>query len=356
LEKQVLGNDFQSRPDQPVLAGDSKAINLGSPVEVGLVRFTPPALTQPNQLSENATFNARESLALELDSPVVEAQALPQTPTEPLGEPQQNSACDPELGCLRLQPSVPPTSARQPSLYLIPRLDFFNSDNIFSLAADRNPIGDSLIRPGLTLFANPSIGNGTYLVTSVTGNLIKYVNEGQFNYNELLLRAGVFRVLNRQMSAEIGWSNQQLFIASNDLPGFTYGERFLNDQVVRLELNRLDQLTKSLNLRSFYQFRLGFAEPTDLSRIGNTVFLSLGYDIKPKLQIGFDYLFFIANYTQQQRQDLYNQIAARLTYSALRNFQINIFAGYSFGSSTAPGIDYDGFTLGFNLNLNLEVL
>ncbi|NJN88107.1 MAG: hypothetical protein HC881_19695 [Leptolyngbyaceae cyanobacterium SL_7_1] len=157
------------------------------------------------------------------------------------------------------------------------------------------------------------------------------------------------------MTAELGWSNQQLYIASDDIPGFSRGKRFLDDHAVRLEISRRDQLAKKLSLNSFYQLRASFAQPEDRSRIINVIFLSLNYDITPKLQLGLDYQFAAANFTQQTRTDLYHQVLTRLTYTTFRNAQLSVYGGFSSGSSTASGINFDGFLLGVGLSVNLTL-
>jgi hypothetical protein len=155
------------------------------------------------------------------------------------------------------------------------------------------------------------------------------------------------------MFGEIGWGNQQLFIQSNDIFGLPKGTRFLNDHALRIELSRRDQLANKLSLNTFYQFRLSFADPVDRSRLSNSLFLSLNYDIQPNLQIGLDYQFVLVNFTQQQREDQFHQIIARLSYTLFRNTQLSLFAGYSFGNSTDPLVDFNGSVFGVSLSTSL---
>lgn len=274
-------------------------------------------------------------------------------PTSPT--PSVNlSNCDPELGCIYVNPPAAPTAASpkpQPTVYLIARLDYFRSSNIFSSNLD--PIDSALVRPGISLFAAPAIGPNTYLVTSFDANLVRYSTQAQFNYNELRFRAGVLQRLSPTMFGEIGWGNQQLFVAGYDLPGFSVGERFLNDNGLRLELSRRDQLSPKLSLGTFYQLRIGFANPRDRSRIINSFVASLGYDFQPNLQAALDYQFSLANFTQVSRHDVYQQINLRLTYTATRNTQLNFYAGYSFGNSSLSFIDFDGLILGVSASATL---
>lgn len=261
---------------------------------------------------------------------------------------------DPDLGCLRLKDAPLPTPPvpRAPVLYLLARLDFFKSSNIYS---GIDPIDDGLFRPGISLYTVPPLGPDTYFVGSIDGNLVRYSTQKSINYDELRLRAGIMQRLSPTMFGEIGWANQQLFIRSNDIAGLSSGERFLNDHAIRLELNRQDQLGKRWRLNTFYQFRLSFSDPADRSRLSNALFLSLSYDILPNLQAGLDYQFVLVNFTQQKRDDQFHQLIARLSYTLFRNTQLNLFAGYSFGSSTDSMVDFDGSVLGVSLSTSLAL-
>jgi Putative beta-barrel porin 2 len=272
----------------------------------------------------------------------------------PAAKPLPQPSCDPELGCLRLRdPLLPqPTTAapRAPVVYLIARADYFHNSNLFS---DQTPVPDGLTRPGLTLYTSPMLGPNTYAVASVTGNLLRYSSQSRLNSNELFLRAGILQRLSPTMFGEIGWSNQQLFVASDKLMGFPMGSRFFNEHAIRLELSRRDRLAKNLVLNSFYQFRYSFADPIDRSRITNALTLSLNYDLQPNLQLGLDYQLGLASFTQQQRYDRYHQVLGRLTYTPVKNTQVSAFVGYGFGNSSDPSVRFNSLLVGVSVNLTL---
>jgi hypothetical protein len=85
----------------------------------------------------------------------------------------------------------------------------------------------------------------------------------------------------------------------------------------------------------------------------NALVTSLSYDVQQPLQIGLDYQLALANFTQRQREDIYHQINARLTYTVFHNTQLNLFAGYSFGSSTEAKVNFNGLILGVSLGVTL---
>jgi hypothetical protein len=303
--------------------------------ELGTLRVAPET-TQPDELGTIA-------------SPDLNAQSI-------------DGAADPELGTLRLQedvvPQLPelPSPTKQASVFLLSRIDYFRTTNVFS---GIDPTDDGLIRSGVTLFYAPRLGPKTFLVTSIDANLIRYTTLGStrsgrqgLNYDELRFRAGVFHQLTPRMSGEIGWSNQQLFNAKEGLQTFFSGDRLLGENALRIELSRQDSIARKLTLNTYYQFRLNFSDPNDRSRLINSLTTSLSYDITPKLQTAIDYQVAWSHFTQQSRNDVFNQLVGRLSYTLNRSSQINVFTGFSFGNSSNPDIDFDGFVFGAGLVFN----
>ena len=329
---QTVGQETIGQENIPALAqGDGRSkpsAASDSDPELGVLRLQAPQ----QERSGTATGDANRQNQVELKQCASGAQP------------------DPELGCLPLQPLQPPPPPRQPVVYLIGHVDYFRSSNVFSAL---DPVDDGLVRPGLTLFTAPALGQNTYFVASIDSNLVRYNTQSQIDYNELRFRAGIFQRLSPTMFGEIGWSNQQLFIAGSKIRGLPVGTRFLNDHGLRVELSRRDQLSKRLSLNTFYQLRLSFADPDSRSRLLNSFTASFSYDYLPNLQIGLDYQFALANFTVVKRDDQYHQIAARLTYTAFRNTQMNMFVGYSFGNSSDPTIAFNGLILGVSLTVSL---
>lgn len=256
-----------------------------------------------------------------------------------------------ELGILRLRPLErlePPEAQRptpRPTVYLLGRVDYFKSDNIFSRV---DPIDDSLIRSGLTLYAAPSIGPQTFLTASVSGSLVRYLDQTDFSYNEQRLNLGIRQVITPRVYGGVGWSNLQLF-SRND------GDRFFNEHSFYLEFSRRDQLADRLTLDTFYQLRPSFSNPTNRSRIIHYLGTSLGYRIQPNLQADLYYQFSLADFTQQVREDQYHQLIARLGYRLNQHTQVSAFGGFSFGDSSNSNIDFNSSLFGVSINFNLPL-
>lgn len=282
---------------------------------------------------------------------MAEAENAPTS--EPQPSPSENSSDsqqpasgeDPELGKLRLRELAAPPPPAKPAVYLLGGVGYFRSNNIFS---GIDPIDDGLFRAGVTLLAAPSLGPHTSVFASAGGNIIRYGEQSQYDYDELNFNLGISQQIGSRTYGKLGWSNRQLFSHNR-------GDRFLNEHSLYLELGRRDVLAKRLTLDTFYQFRLSWANPSDRSQVINYVGASLGYNPIPPLEVALDYQFAFADFTQQERQDQYHQLLARLTYTLSPNSRAYLYGGPSFGHSGDPYIDFDGFVFGAGVNLNFTL-
>jgi hypothetical protein len=228
---------------------------------------------------------------------------------------------------------------------------FFGTNNIFSSEVGR--IQDGLIFTGLTLASAPlALGPKTYLNAGIDGSLIFYIDQSQFNYNQIRFYVSISQQLSRRMYGELGWSNQQLFYAK-DGDFFSAGDRFLNENSVHLSLGRRDPLTQKLVLDSFYELRLNFADPDSRNRINNSFLLSLSYYWLQSLQVGLNYQFNLSDFTLRQREDQYHRLYTSLTYGISDSSNVSVQGGVSLGGSTDQNINFDGWF--FSLNYNFEL-
>jgi len=282
---------------------------------------------------------------------VVEVENVPTSELQP--SPRENSSEsqppaqgeDPELGKLRLRELPAPPAPSKPAVYLLGGVGYFRSNNIFS---GIDPIDDSLVTAGLTLLATPSIGPQTSLFASVGGNIFRYSDQVQYDYDQLNFNLGIRQQIGSRTYGEVGWNNRQLFSQDS-------GDRFLNDHSVYLELGRRDVLAKQVTLDTFYQLRLSMANPSDRSQVINYVGASLAYTPIPPLEVALDYQFAFADFTQQERQDQYHQLLARLSYTLTPNSRAYLYGGRSLGDSSDPYIKFDGFVFGAGVNFNLTL-
>ncbi len=280
-----------------------------------------------------------------------------------LQQPKQpaESDSDRELGLrvrlrpLEQQPLPPqPVTKFQPIGYLRGRVGYFQTTNIFS--SKDNPTEDGLIISGLTLAsAYFPVGSKTYLNGSIDGNIIRYLDQSQFHYNQLRFNLSLYQQLSRRMYGEISFSNQQLFYGNNsDRPNsFKAGDRFLNENSVQLSFGRRDPLGSKLTLDSFYELSVNFADPQSRSRIINSFWLSLNYYLQRPLQVGIDYQVNFSDFTQRDREDQFHRIFAHLNYRISDFSSMNVQTGVTLGSSTAQNIDFDGWFFSINYNLQL---
>ncbi|MEH2284776.1 MAG: hypothetical protein V7K90_26225 [Nostoc sp.] len=322
----------------------------------------PPQLeSQPSNLpispsdSKEQLLNAPEINQSQRLERLMEVLRSPKLPFE--------SAGDRELGLrVRLLPleqqPPPPTEQTLPKFkpigYLQAHVGYFQTSNIFS--SNHSPIEDGLIFSGLTLTsAYFPLGAKTYLNGSIDGNLIRYINQSQYHYNQVRLNLSIYHQLSQRMYGEISWNNQQLFYANNSdrLDSFKAGDRFLNENSLQLSLGRRDPLTSRLTLDSFYELSVNFADPLSRNRIINSFWVSLNYYLQKPLQVGIDYQANFSDFTHRDREDQFHRLFGHLNYRISDTINMNMQGGVSLGSSTDENIDFDGWFFSINYSLQL---
>lgn len=248
------------------------------------------------------------------------------------------------------QPPLP-VAKFKPIGFLQANVGYFHTNNIFSSAF--SPREDGLIFYGLSLAsAYFPLSSKTYINGSINGNLIRYMDESRFNYNQISFNVGIYQQLSPRMYAEVDFNNQQFFYA-NSTNRFQAGDRFLDENSVRLSLGRRDQLNSRLTLDSFYEFSASFAEPNNRSRLINSFWFSLNYYIQNPLQVGINYQLNLSDFTQRQREDQYHRIFGHVVYRVSDSSSLNLQSGFSFGDSTDRNIDFDGWFLSVYYNLRI---
>ncbi|BBD65070.1 hypothetical protein NIES4072_12660 [Nostoc commune NIES-4072] len=346
-------------------------------------------LAQQTTETTQAPDTANEDTQKQNDPPQLESQPsnLPTSPPDPkeelLNAPEINqsqrlerlmqllklpkqppeSDSDRELGLrVRLRPLEQPTfpPIEQPVVrfkpigYLQGHVAYFQTSNIFS--SEDTPIEDGLIFSGLTLAsAYFPLGAKTFLNGSIDGNLIRYINQSQYDYNQVRFNLGIYQQLSQRMYGEVSWSNQQLFYANNSdrLDSFKAGDRFLNENSFQVSLGRRDPLTSKLILNSFYELSVNFADPQSRDRIINSFWVSLNYYLQKPLQVGIDYQVNFSDFTQRDREDQFHRLFGQLNYRISDTSNMSVQAGVSLGSSTAENIDFDGWFFSINYSLQL---
>ncbi|MBD2509175.1 hypothetical protein H6G91_18080 [Nostoc muscorum FACHB-395] len=379
-----LCQKFQQRVINSLCQQSSESQTLDSQIPLNLAQQT-PATTQTDQDPTEEFRNTQK----QNDPPPLESQpsVLPTSPSDskeellntpdinysqrlerliellrsPKSSPEPDS--DRELGLrIRLRPlelpPLPPIEQPVPKFkpigYLQGRVGYFQTTNIFS--SDDSPIEDGLIISGLTLTsAYLPLGSKTFLNGSIDGNLIRYINQSQYHYNQLRFNLSVYQQLSQRMYGELSWSNQQLFYAnsSDRLDSFKAGDRFLNENSLQLSLGRRDPLTPKLTLDTFYELSINFADPQSRDRIINSFWVSLNYYLQEPLQVGIDYQVNFSDFTQRNREDQFHRIFGHLNYRISDTTYMNVQAGMSLGSSTAENIDFDGWFFSINYYLQL---
>lgn len=261
------------------------------------------------------------------------------------------SRANEELGILRLlqtaqatppSPSPPP---RQPTAFLTGRLGLFNSENAFR---SDTRLDEQIYQSGLSLYLFPKLSSNTNLYAIAETNLARYENFDSVNYNELELQLGIRQRLLPRTFAQIGWRNQRLYS-----PGFR--DKLFSVNAIDTLISHRSILNSRMWLDSFYQARLGFANPDSASRFRQTLTLSLNYGISRSLRTGLLYQLDFDDYTQVPRFDTYQQVLGIVSYSITPESRISVFGGTRFGRSSSPGVSLDDTFYGAGLNVSVPL-
>ncbi|WP_414624260.1 hypothetical protein [Calothrix sp. CCY 0018] len=342
-----------------------------APTPENIEKNPPPLESQPTDFPATSPEEVEQKLNTLEDQRSIRLGKLLQLLEENQeNEAKQQQCFNNELGCIRAQEvpietPLPPDKKEPPPIekpeekfkpvgYLLGRVGYFHTSNIFS--SRTNPVDDGLIFSGLTLAAAPfKIAPKTYLNGSIDGNIIRYGDQSEFDYNQIRFNLGIYQQLTSKMYGEIGWNNQQLFYSKNsDRFNFSSGDKFLNENSFRLSVGRRDPLGKKLNLDSFYELRLSLTNPPeDRNRVINYVWLSLNYNLQQSFRVGVDYQFSLSNFLERSREDQYHRISANLRYSISDLTSINLQSGFALGGSTDRNIDFDGWFFSVNYNWDL---
>lgn len=295
--------------------------DTNQPQELEL-RVRPRPLPQAQPTTET---NGLQELELR-----VRPRPLPQKPTPPI---KQSVAKFKPIGSLHAS------------------VGYFHTSNIFSSALF--PREDGLMFYGLRLAsAYFPLTSKTYINGSIDGNSIRYIDQSRYNYNQISFNLGIYQQFSPQMYGEIAWNNQQFFYA-NSSDRFAAGDRFLNENSLRLSVGRRDPLNSRLSLDSFYEFSANFSEPNNRSRIVNSFWVSLNYTVQEPLQVGINYQLNLSDFTQRQRDDQYHRLFGHMIYRVSDSSSLNLQSGISFGDSTDRNIDFDSWFLTVYYNMKL---
>jgi hypothetical protein len=340
-----------------------------APTPENVEKDPPPLESQPTDFPATSPEEVEQKLDTLEDERSIRLGKLLQLLEENKQFQQEQYSINNELGIIRaLKVPEPPQPLEQkqpppiektekkfkPVGYLLGRVGYFHTSNIFS--SRNNPVDDGLIFSGLTLGAAPfKIAPKTYLNGSIDGNIIRYSDQSEFDYNQIRFNLGIYQQLTSKMYGEIGWNNQQLFY-SRDSKRFNFasGDKFLNENSFRLSVGRRDPLAPKLNLDSFYELRLSLTNPPEKrNRFINYVWLSLNYHLQQSLRVGIDYQFNLSNFLERSREDQYHRIAANLRYGISDLSSINLQSGFTLGGSTDRNIDFDGWFFSVNYSWDL---
>lgn len=269
-------------------------------------------------------------------------------PTDPIFNSEEAAAEVGEIQIFSPEAQTPATAIRrQPNGQLLLRSSAFTSSNTTASSGDQTD--DIVFVNQATFLVTPKLGPETRLIATAGGGLTRFADEGDNNnYNTLGFSLGVQHRLTERMYGQLGWVNTQLYSAVS-------GDRTLSDNSARLLIGRQDQLDTKLRLDTAYELRARFTDPSDRSRIGNSLSANLRYDVSPDWQASLGYRLALNDYTQNGRFDTAHRLQAATTYTPTQDTFVTGFASYSFGDSSANDIDLENLSFGLGIGVNLPL-
>lgn len=260
---------------------------------------------------------------------------------------QLRSREEEELGILRLLQTAQaaPTRPKPPTAFLGARIGYLGSENPFR---NHSGLSDQIYQSGLAFYLFPRLSNETSLYAIADTGLIRYETFQGINYNEVELQFGIRQRLFPRTYAQIGWRNQQLFS-----PG--YRKKVFTVNAIDALISHRLLFNPRLWLDSFYQARLGFADPSTASRFRQTFTLSFNYSIARNLRTGLLYQLDFDDCTQISRYDTYQQVLGVISYNMTTESRLSLFGGSRFGRSSEPGINLSDTFYGAGLNVSIPL-
>ncbi|MEL7356010.1 MAG: hypothetical protein AAFN40_05570 [Cyanobacteria bacterium J06560_6] len=361
LDPSEAGGEAQVEPEPELY------IELSRPQAESVVE-TPTVSSDEEDNSTNSSANSSANRRrLDLLSGIladegVVAQVLPVLDEElgTLRMVQLRSRENEELGILRLMQTAEATLPTgklpaAPVAILGGRLGFVNVENVFR-STER--IQEQVYQSGLSLYLFPRLSEDTSLYAIADTNVARYNTFSDINdpasrgirldYNEIQLQAGVRHRLLPRTYAQLGWRNQRLYS-----PG--YREKLFGVNYIDALVSHRSIVNPKVWVDSFYQMRLGFADPEDSSRFRQTFTLSLNYGVTQDLRASLLYQLDFDDYTQINRYDTYQQLLGIVSYNITPESRISFFGGTRFGRSSAPNIDLDDTFYGAGLNVSVPL-
>ncbi len=260
---------------------------------------------------------------------------------------QLRSREEEELGILRLLQTAQAAPARPkpPTAFLGARIGYLGSENPLR---NRSRLSDQIYQSGLGVYLFPRLSDDTNLYAIADTSLIRYETFEGINYNEVEFQLGIRQRLFPKTYAQIGWRNQRLFS-----PG--YRDTLFTVNAIDTLISQRLLLNPQLWLDSFYQLRLGFANPSAASRFRQTFTLSFNYSIARNLRTGLLYQLDLDDYTQLPRYDTYQQVLGIISYNITPESRLSLFGGTRFGRSSEPSVNLSDTFYGAGLNVSIPL-
>lgn len=176
---------------------------------------------------------------------------------------------------------------------------------------------------------------------------VRYAENKQYDYNAQSAGAQISHPVEDWFSIYGGGSAERLVLIGNN-------QTFFKAYDAQIGIWRQQKINQSLAVYGGYQFDWRPSTPGEYSRIENTPFIGLNASLLPDLTAKLEYRISAREYTKQSRNDLNQYTGLTLTYNINEYADLSAFVSYSRNDSSIATSDYEVFSGGGGLNLNVR--
>jgi hypothetical protein len=266
-------------------------------------------------------------------------------------------------------PGLKPTNT-VPTLQMILTSAVLTNSDVADTSLGSSAATSTVFYNGATLSALPKLSEdgNTRLAANINGGFIRYDGEEVNDYDILNANFGIFRQLDDNTTGELGWRYGQFYV-NDKIPT----NQNLQEQGVRLALNRIDWLPYDFFFQTNYEIQANFSDPVDRSRISHYLSAGLGYYFTNQLQAAVFYRLRHDDFLYRSINDsaTRHEFQGQLSYQFNKYINLAGTVSYLFGDTidllrnpvntdgsfnTASTNDLANLSFGLRLNANVPIL
>ncbi len=261
-------------------------------------------------------------------------------------------------------PGIKPANAMKTAQLQLTSAVFTNSSfadtNLSSSSAT-----NTIFFNGASLNLMPRLTDSTWLSANVNGGFVRFDDFEVNDYDTINAHLGIFQQLSRNMWGELGWRYGQYYVQGDSIK--ISDPKDLQEQGVRLAVNRIDTLPLGFSWVNNYEIQANFSKPVDRSRISHFFASGFVYPLPYNFQAGLFYRLKHDDFFERSTNDsaTRHEVQAQLAYQFNRYFNVMGTVSYLFGNtidllrnpgSTMSENNMGGISFGVRLRATVPLL